>query len=133
MICSDALGSTGVSSSLTLRLVPEPANIPLLQGWIPIVEYRIPAAVSSTCEQLGRSQPAPDGLTLTVFLGEFERVTTALKVRASHYELLAADLVCSLKDAIQVIGMDLLAVIDSAKYRIGKVDANLDMWRPVSQ
>jgi hypothetical protein len=61
----------------------------------------------------------------TVFLSDINGMLRFLQVRASHHELLAAHVPCTLDDIIQIIFMDLFTMIIPFEYWITQVDPNL--------
>jgi hypothetical protein len=63
---------------------------------------------------------------LTISLSKLNSMPRLYKIRTSHHELRAPHITGTLNDIVKVIFMNLPAVIFSPKYRVTKVDSNLE-------
>jgi hypothetical protein len=95
----------------------------LLHGCMPIVVYTVPATSASvTWESQDLVRVV---LSLTVFLGNLQGISRALKVRSSYDELGAADLFGSLDHRSKIVRMSSRAMIEPSENRISEIYSNL--------
>ena len=58
---------------------------------------------------------------------DFDSVLRFSKIRSRDHELLATNILCTLKNIFKVVFMSLSAMILSSKHRISEVDADLTL------